>query len=1205
MTTRLFFRFRASALASVGLAAAIALAVPARGLAPTAPATQAATAPDGSKPAAPSALKDRVDAVLSKLPATTPAEQDALASELASMGAPAVMDICDRLRPSAEGRNASAEFALNALAVRAGRPGAEKERRAFAGALVSALAKPAAPEVKAFVISQAQLAGRDECVGALAGFLSDPALVEPAARALAAIRTRAAGKALLGALRAPATPARTPAAEAAPSAPSTAVPSRSPKVIVIQALGEMRFRPAVENLLVLADGTDEALRGAALAALAEIGDPAARGALRRVRVASSDRERAEAPVLYLRFARRLFESGRASDGLSVCRELMASYTGTGESAVASSALALLAGSMKDRALPDLLKAASGPDAGLAGQAMNLGAEIPGRSVTRRWIEAARAQGPVVRAAIVGMLGRRGDREAAAFAVESLAAPDPGTRLAAIGAAARLAPDTIVGSILPFLDSAIDAERTAARDAVLGLPGETAVPAAMERYEAFGENGRAAILEILGEKAARDRIDFIFAKAKDASPVVRTAAVKALETTVAENDFARLFDLVLSDEDPANGILLQNAVVAAARRIADPEARANPVLEALRASESPRRIELIRPLPRIGGTRALAAVIAETANADPQARSIAVYTLSQWRAPAAAPALLSIARSTDSRKDLLSALEGYVRLVRWADDPVETKLAKLREAMAIPKDDAARRPVMQALADFPSMESFLMIGGCLDSPALRTEAAAELVEMAASSAPETRWLGAHQPVSLLRKAAAAVEDPAEKARAEAAVDANLRRAGFVPLFDGTSLAGWKGLVADPPHRAAMSAEVLAKEQADADARMRAHWSVQDGALVFDGKGESLCTARDYSDFELLADWRIGPKGDSGLYLRGSPQVQIWDPAEHPEGSGGLYNNQKNPSKPSSRADRPVGEWNTFRVIMMGDRVTVYLNDEMVVDNVLMENYWERDKPIYPSGQVELQAHGNELAFRNVYIREIPRDGEPADGGPGLSEAVSVQSAILGLPEAARSAGRANALSEAEKAEGFVPLFDGADLSQWTGDTRGYAAEDGKIVVHPERGSGNLYTAAEYGNFVFRFEFKLTPGANNGVGIRTPAEGDAAYVGMEVQILEDSSPVYWNLQPYQYHGSVYGIVPARRGFQRPPGEWNEEEIRAEGRRVTVTLNGTVIVDADLDAAAADGTMDHQDHPGLKRDRGRIGFLGHGSRLELRRLRVKELR
>lgn len=200
-------------------------------------------------------------------------------------------------------------------------------------------------------------------------------------------------------------------------------------------------------------------------------------------------------------------------------------------------------------------------------------------------------------------------------------------------------------------------------------------------------------------------------------------------------------------------------------------------------------------------------------------------------------------------------------------------------------------------------------------------------------------------------------------------------GFVALFNGKDLSGWKGLVADPPKRAKMSESELSEAQKKADDQMRAHWSVDDGVLVFDGKGQSLCTAKDYRNFEMYVDWKIKEKGDSGIYLRGSPQVQIWDPAiSNNIGSGGLYNNQKHPSKPSVKADNPVGQWNTFYIKMVGERVTVKLNDKLVVDDVVLENYWERNKPIYETGQIELQNHGNTLYFRNVFLRELPDDAE---------------------------------------------------------------------------------------------------------------------------------------------------------------------------------------------------------------------------------------
>jgi len=204
--------------------------------------------------------------------------------------------------------------------------------------------------------------------------------------------------------------------------------------------------------------------------------------------------------------------------------------------------------------------------------------------------------------------------------------------------------------------------------------------------------------------------------------------------------------------------------------------------------------------------------------------------------------------------------------------------------------------------------------------------------------------------------------------------NVAPPGFIALFNGRDLSGWKGLVANPPARRAMSRTELSEAQKQADALMRAHWRIEDGALVFDGHGSHLVTARDYGDFELLVDWKIEPGGDSGIYLRGSPQVQIWD---NPIGSGGLYNNQKNPSRPMVFADRPPGQWNTFRIIMIGENISVWLNDICVVEDVPLENYWERDRPIYERGAIELQSHGSRLCFRNIYLREITEGAAERD------------------------------------------------------------------------------------------------------------------------------------------------------------------------------------------------------------------------------------
>jgi hypothetical protein len=199
-----------------------------------------------------------------------------------------------------------------------------------------------------------------------------------------------------------------------------------------------------------------------------------------------------------------------------------------------------------------------------------------------------------------------------------------------------------------------------------------------------------------------------------------------------------------------------------------------------------------------------------------------------------------------------------------------------------------------------------------------------------------------------------------------------------------------------------------------------------------------------------------------------------------------------------------------------------------------------------------------------------------------------------------------LSKKERKAGFDLLFDGIHIDRWIGNKVAYAVEDGAIVVKPSGGGsgGNLYTEQEYGDFELRFEFMLTPGANNGLGIRTPTKGDAAYVGMELQILDNEAEKYRNLKPYQYHGSVYGVMPAKRGFLKPTGEWNQQTVIAKGSRIQVILNGETILDGDIREASANGTADGNKHPGLLNAKGHIGFLGHGDVVKFRNLRIRSM-
>ncbi|WP_417737668.1 3-keto-disaccharide hydrolase [Rosistilla oblonga] len=403
-------------------------------------------------------------------------------------------------------------------------------------------------------------------------------------------------------------------------------------------------------------------------------------------------------------------------------------------------------------------------------------------------------------------------------------------------------------------------------------------------------------------------------------------------------------------------------------------------------------------------------------------------------------------------------------------------------------------------------------------------------------------------------------------------------GFTPLFNGTDLSGWKGLVGNPKTRAAMSADELAAAQKEADQVMRDHWSVEDGTLKFDGKGKSLCTDKDYGDFEMYVDWKILEGGDSGIYLRGSPQIQIWDTefenyfrhgAEN--GSGALWNNQKNPRFPLAKADKPVGQWNRFYIRMVGERVTVKLNDTLVFDDVVMENIWDRGLPIYPRGQIELQNHGNTLYFRDISIREIPTE-----------EANEI-------------------LAAREPSDLFTPIFNGKDLTGWEGKLDEHEVIDGAIVCKPGK-AGTIFTEKEYSDFVALFEFKLPPGGNHGLTLRYPGTGAPHLDGLELQILDDEDPKYAKLDPRQYHGSVYGLAAPHRGYLRPTGEWNFQKVTMVGSNVKVELNGTTILETDLSTIkeSKDGAVP----PGAKRKSGHFGLCGHNDQVAIRNLQIREL-
>ena len=409
------------------------------------------------------------------------------------------------------------------------------------------------------------------------------------------------------------------------------------------------------------------------------------------------------------------------------------------------------------------------------------------------------------------------------------------------------------------------------------------------------------------------------------------------------------------------------------------------------------------------------------------------------------------------------------------------------------------------------------------------------------------------------------------------------AGFTALFNGKDLTGWRGGdTFDHRKYLALPEAQRAEQDAQWTADMKAHWSVEGEELVNDGFGKYATTTKDYGDFEFLIEYKTVPLADSGIYLRGVPQVQIWDHTNPKEfkngaakGSGGLWNNSPGaPGKdPLVLADKPFGEWNQFRILMVGSRVSVWLNGKLVVDHANLENYYDHKQPIPAKGPIELQTHGGEIRWRNIFIREI---------GPE----------------------EANRILAAKGDEGFKSVFNGRDFAGWAGPVDNYEVKDGAIVCRPKKG-GTIFTSDEYADFSARLEFKLPPGGNNGLAIRYPGQGNTAYDGMcELQVLDDhyEKATGQKIDPRQAHGSAYGMVAAARGYQRPIGEWNFEEVTVRGSKIKVELNGFVILDTDL--ADVKDFMANSKHPGKDRTSGHFGFAGHNDPVAFRNIQLKRL-
>jgi len=1103
-------------------------------------------------------LDTKIADILAQLPANDLQYTDKLMGDILSLGEPGLKKICDQIIPAGTGDDTKARFAIESFSRYLSGKEDEAGSTMWEKICITFATQQKDPGVKDFFIKQLQQIGGNQTAEALKVYLSDKDNCTSAISAITAIGGETAEHILAESLKERVLPCA---------------------AAVMNALASMKSQLAVNEFIYWTTVENTNSRASAYNALAMSGSPAAYPVL--LKAAKSYLYRWEitgATTALINYANTVGLKGDLKTMDKICKLLIRKCNDKVNLHNKTAALQTYVSFHGMDAMPYLLKAAAHPDSKYRSAAINMTELIQDNQVVGEWIKYFPKALTGAKPGILNMLGNRKDEQALDLVAASLNDPDNAVRSAAAVALVKIngkkAVPLLTGYMTKF-DSPSDQE--AAISAFKSVAGSNEMSLLKSVLKDGSPAAKKSAIELMAWNKGHEYFMDILPYSESTDTGVRAAAFKALASLAGPQDQDALISLMTTTKDPVYISDIQQALAVAANKTADAQKKSSLILNALDRITDKKL--LIPVLARTGGRDALLTVLKEFENGDPAMREICFKALTSWMDYSASSALYEICASGNKTYEA-PAFEGYVRQIRTAGIPDEQKLLLFRKIMPYALSAERKIMILEELSKLKTYQTLFFVAGYLDDPAVSAAAAKAAMFIALPSVTTTAGMYGQKVREILSKTLARISGPEADYNKEmiARYLENMPPdEGLVSMFNGKDLTGWQGLVENPIARTKMKPAELAKKQAEADKKVPDNWTVKDGCIVFNGKGQNLCSVKLYGDFELLVDWKISKDGDSGIYLRGTPQVQIWDTSRVSSGaqvgSGGLYNNQLNPSKPLKVADNQIGEWNTFGIMMIGEKVSVWLNGELVVDNVTMENYWDRKMPIFATGPIELQAHGTDLAFRDIWVWEISE--------------------------------KEFNLTPEEKTEGFVSLFNGQNLDNWVGNKESYVAEDGMIVIKPESGSGgNLYTEKEYADFIFRFEFQLTPGANNGLGIRAPLTGDAAYVGMELQILDNTAPVYATLQPYQYHGSVYGVIPAKRGYLKPVGEWNSQEVFVQGTRIKVMLNGTTIVDGDIAGPRDNGTMDHNQHPGLKNKTGHIGFLGHGSVLKFRNIRIKDL-
>lgn len=1119
---------------------------------------------------------------IADLLATQPAENsvrltDAM-QQLEQFEAAELSTLLQQLKTQGSPENVAIQYAVNSYSYHVASRGKEPYRDTFNNGVLHALTHTKDADNVRFLISLLRPTANDASIPFLIGYLAEKEYSQSAADVLGEIASDAAGSALLTALQNSS--------------------DEQISIALINTLGRMAFAPAEQTIINKASSSNSnsELQKTIFSALARIAGPGSETLLSQAaKKVNYSYEESGATAALLEYTAGIMRKGATGTGVKIANQIFKSKNSP--PATKAVALRLLVDAEGEKQVKNLLKGAKDRDPVYRQTALDLLSQFNVAEASSKLTKNLFREPEGVQVSILQFLGRAGEHTALPIVQEGLYKGGDRVNATAAISLHQLMGNGATDHLIPLLSRETPVTSQVVRQIFMSST-DPQLENQVIRHLSDGANETLQInlLHVIRERHFGKSAPIVLDLVKNAaSDSVKNAAYQALPAVVQADMLPDLLVLLRTVGNhqhvafsPTHLRHLQRAMIQAIQNSKDSQ-RAIALLTTQYQQDATTVKPSYYPVFSAIADKGLLDLVSRVAleHPDQSLRTAAIAGLSQWTNADAIPVLIqlnrqeNLAQDESGRQSQNVITQGLIRQISQAPIAADQKVLLLKDLFERTSAVDQRRQILRALEATKTFNALVFAGRFLDDSALKSTAAGTVMGIAL----DNPGFNGQLVVDLLEKTSTVLSGSESSYLREAIrkhIIALPKDAGFVSLFNGENLDGWKGLVANPIRRAAMDSNTLVAEQVKADEIMRTGWYVADGVLHFNGKGDNIATVKQYGNFEMLVDWKLaadGKDGDAGIYLRGTPQVQVWDTSRvnvgAQVGSGGLYNNQKHPSKPLLVADNLLGEWNTFRIRMIDDKVTVYLNGHLVTDEVVLENYWDRSKPIFPMEQIELQAHGTHVSYRDIYIRELP--------GTSFFK-----------------------LSEEEKAEGFTVLFDGTDMDHWTGNTADYTiSSENTLAVYPKEGSGgNLYTKEEYGDFVFRFSFRLTPGANNGIGIRTPMEGDAAYLGMEIQVLDNGADIYKNLKDWQYHGSVYGIIAAERGHLKPVGEWNEEEIYIRGDHIRVTLNGRVILEGNLKEASKNGTLDGQNHPGLKNSKGHIGFLGHGSEVHFKDIRIKRL-